>query len=307
MRTLVGLAATDPRVVLLTGDLGYTVLEPFAQAFPDRFYNAGVAEQNMVGVATGLAESGFVPFVYSIATFATLRSYEFIRNGPIAHMLPVRIVGVGGGFDYGSAGFTHYSLEDLSVMRTQPGITVIAPADHEQTSAALAATWNLPGPIYFRIGKEELLTVPGLDGRFNLGLPETVRDGDQLVIVAIGSTATTAVAAAEQLAARGLNASVVVVSTLNPASSESLINVLSGFPIAISIEAHYINGGVGSLLAELIAENQLACRLVRCGVREMPHGRTGSSAFMDHLYGISKEALVDVALGQFVKVSSMRA
>src|SRR5215207_10205432 len=95
------LADRDDRVVLLTGDLGYTVLEPFAERFPDRFYNVGVAEQNMVGLATGLAEAGFVPFCYSIATFGTLRPYEFIRNGPLAHDLPVRIVGVGGGFDYG--------------------------------------------------------------------------------------------------------------------------------------------------------------------------------------------------------------
>src|SRR5438477_3970004 len=122
--TLVELAEHDPRIMLLTGDLGYLALEPFSERFPDRFFNVGVAEQNMVGIATGLAEAGFIPFVYSIVTFATLRAYEFIRNGPILHRLPVRIFGIGGGFEYGSGGPTHYGLEDVAVMRTQPGISV---------------------------------------------------------------------------------------------------------------------------------------------------------------------------------------
>ncbi len=107
VRTLAGLAEKDERILLLTGDLGYTVIEPFAERFPRRFFNVGVAEQNMIGLATGLAESGFIPFVYSITTFVAMRAYEFIRNGPLAHGLPVRIIGVGGGFEYGHAGFTH--------------------------------------------------------------------------------------------------------------------------------------------------------------------------------------------------------
>ena len=129
IRSLVALAERDPRVVLLTGDLGFTVVEDFAERFPQRFVNVGVAEQNMLGVATGLAEAGFVPFVYSIATFATMRPYEFIRNGPLLHGLPVRVVGVGGGLDYGNNGITHYALEDVALMRVQPKMMVVAPAD----------------------------------------------------------------------------------------------------------------------------------------------------------------------------------
>ena len=127
VNTLAELAALDERILLLTGDLGYMALEPFTDRFPDRFVNVGVAEQNMVGIATGLAEAGFVPFVYSIATFASLRPYEFIRNGPVLHRSRVRIVGVGGGFEYGTAGITHHGLEDVGVMRVQPGLTVIVP------------------------------------------------------------------------------------------------------------------------------------------------------------------------------------
>src|SRR2546422_6362625 len=136
IRGLVEIADRDPRVLLVTGDLGFTVIEPFADRYPERFFNAGVSEQNMVGLATGLAEAGRIPFVYSIATFATLRPYEFIRNGPIAHHLPVRIVGIGGGFDYRTQGLTHHALEDIGVLRVQPGITIVAPADATQKASA---------------------------------------------------------------------------------------------------------------------------------------------------------------------------
>src|ERR1043166_6956323 len=143
VNTLCELANADDRIVLLTGDLGFTVLEPFRDAHPRRFYNVGVAEQNMVGLATGLAEAGLIPFCYSIGTFASLRPYEFIRNGPILHGLKARIVGVGAGFDYGVNGMTHYAIEDVGVMRIQPGMTVVAPADYEQTRNSLLATWDL--------------------------------------------------------------------------------------------------------------------------------------------------------------------
>src|ERR1700739_916905 len=136
---LVKLADEDERIVLLTGDLGFAALEPFMERFPDRFFNAGVAEQNMVGMATGLAEAGFTPYVYSISTFASMRPYEFIRNGPILHGLPVRVVGIGEGVDYGHHGMTHYALEDVAMMRAQPGLTLVVPGASEQVGAILRA------------------------------------------------------------------------------------------------------------------------------------------------------------------------
>src|SRR5207248_3430954 len=154
-RTLGDLAEKDGRILLLTGDLGFMALETFSDRHPQRFVNVGVAEQNMVGLATGLAEAGFIPFCYSIVTFASLRPYEFIRNGPIQHRLPVRIVGIGGGLEYGPNGLSHYGLEDVAVMRAQPGITVIAPSDHQQARSAVLASWELPGPIYYRLGKDD--------------------------------------------------------------------------------------------------------------------------------------------------------
>lgn len=291
VRTLVELAEHDPRVLLLTGDLGYTMLEPFAQKFPERFLNVGVAEQNMVGLATGLAESGFIPFVYSIVTFAVLRPYEFIRNGPILHRLPVRIVGVGGGMEYGHNGASHYGLEDIGVMRIQPGITVIAPADHEQARSALLSTWALPGPVYYRLSKDDKGTVAGLGGRFELGRVELIGGGADLLIVAMGSVAREAVAAADSLAAEGVSCTVMIVATLNPLPAEDMAGVLARFRLALTVEAHYVVGGVGSLVAEVIAERGLGCRIVRCGVRTAPDGVSGSQGYLYRAHGLSSECL----------------
>jgi transketolase len=296
IKAVVELAERDPRILLLTGDLGYMALEPFAENFPDRFFNVGVAEQNMVGLATGLAEAGFIPYVYSIATFASLRPYEYIRNGPILHQLPVRIVGVGGGFEYGPAGPTHHGLEDVGVMRVQPGITVIAPADHEQTRSALLATWGLPGPVYYRIGKNDKITVPGLDGRFDLGRVQVIREGADLLIIVMGSVASDVATAAQTLSAKGVACTVAVVASFNPAPVEDLARFLARFPLVLTIEAHYICGGLGSLVAEVIAERGLSCRLIRCGVRSIPNGTTGSQSYLHQVHGLSSDALVETAL-----------
>ena len=303
--TLAELAETDPRILLLTGDLGYMALEPFADRFPKRFFNVGVAEQNMVGLATGLAEAGFIPFVYSIVTFATLRPYEFIRNGPIQHQLPVRIVGIGGGFEYGQNGLSHYGLEDVSVMRAQPGMTIIAPSDFEQARSSLLATWDLPGPVYYRLGKDDKTRIPGLSGRFELKRLQRIGEGKDLLIVASGSVANEAVAAVEDLRIRGVSASVAIIASVTPAPFEDLKSILSEFPTAMSVEAQYINGGVGSLVAEVIAEQGLNCRLIRCGVKSLPNGITGTQQFMNHLNGISREALVETAMGAMRDVGGL--
>ncbi|MGA9994209.1 MAG: transketolase C-terminal domain-containing protein, partial [Pyrinomonadaceae bacterium] len=263
-QTLAELAERDSRVLLLTGDLGYMALDAFVEQFPERFFNMGVAEQNMVGVATGLAEAGFIPFLYSITTFASLRPYEFIRNGPILHRLPVRIVGVGGGFEYGHAGPTHYGLEDVGVMRLQPGITLVAPADHEQTRAALLETWDIAGPVYYRLGKDDKTTVPGLNGRFSLGRAQTIREGADLLMISMGSISAEVADAASALADEGINATVMVVASLTPAPVDDLADALSRFSVALTVEAHYLTGGVGSLVSEVVAERGLNCRVVRC-------------------------------------------
>jgi transketolase len=296
IKSLVEIAEREPRILLLTGDLGYMAVEPFAEKFPERFFNVGVAEQDMVGLATGLAEAGFIPFVYSIVPFAVLRPYEFIRNGPILHQFPVRIVGMGEGLEYSTNGASHYGLEDVGVLRIQPGITVIAPADHEQTSTALLATWNLSGPVYYRLGKDDRTVIPGLRGQFKLGHVQSIRQGTDIVMITMGSIANEAVKAAESLATQGVSCALLVVASLNPAPSADLVEALSPFRIALTVECHYISGGLGSLVSEVIAEGGLSCRLIRCGIRTVPTGITGGREFVLRLHGLTGEQLAATAL-----------
>jgi transketolase len=290
VEALVELAATDERIVLLTGDLGFAALEPFAERFPDRFFNAGVAEQNMVGVATGLADAGFTPYVYSISTFASMRPYEFIRNGPVLHGFPVRIVGIGEGVDYGHNGMTHYALEDIALLRAQPGLTLIAPADSAQVRPALRAVQGVPGPAYIRLSKQSF-AVPGLGDKFELGRAQVLSEGEDAVIVATGGMAATAVSCAELLAENGLSVGVVAVACISPPPVRDLVAALSGVPLALSLEAHYVTGGLGSLVAEVIAEHGLGCRLLRAGVRSPLVGMSGSREYMHQELGLSAERL----------------
>jgi transketolase len=290
VESLVALAKDDERIVLLTGDLGFAALEPFTERFPDRFFNAGVAEQNMVGMATGLAEAGFTPYVYSISTFASMRPYEFIRNGPVLHQLPVRIVGIGEGVDYGHNGMTHYALEDVALMRVQPGLTMVVPGSSGQVDAILRAVQPLPGPVYLRVSKKSV-SVPALDGRFELGRAQPLMGGEDVAIVALGSMSEQARAASQVLAQADVSASVTVVASVSPPPIDDLINLLGSVPVAISVEAHYITGGLGSMLAEVIAEQGLGTRLLRAGVRGMPMGISGGDAYMREQLGLSPERI----------------
>jgi transketolase len=294
-KTLLELAAKDERILLLTADLGFMVWEPFAEKYPQRFFNVGVAEQNMIALATGLADSGFVPFTYSIATFAALRPYEFIRNGPIHHRLPVRIVGIGEGHEYGNAGPTHHSLEDVGVMRVQPGITIIAPADAEQARSAVKATYDLPGPIYYRLGKNDNIAVPGLNGRFTLAKVEVLREGDAVLWVAMGGVTVEVVKAADILARNGIPSTVLVVTSLNPGPEEELADFAKRFPLVITVEAHYTVGGLGSLVSEIVAENGIGCRVVRRGISSMLSGVSGNQNYYDTLFGLTAQSLVELA------------
>jgi transketolase len=287
---LLEIAEHDRRIVFLTGDLGFTVLEPFAERLPDRFMNVGVAEQNMMGLATGLAEAGLVPFVYSIGTFASMRPYEFTRNGPLLHSLPVRIVAVGAGLDYGHNGITHYALEDVALMRAQPDMTIIAPADPAQAVAAARASTAIDGPIYFRIGKTTA-AVPGLDGRFELGRLDLIGEGRDVTILALGSIAGEAVRARELLEQEGIGATVAVLASVQPAPLDELHELLADRPLALTVEAHYRTGGLGSLVAEVIAEHGLTCRLLRSAVEAMPRGLTGTMPFLNDVHGLSARAL----------------
>lgn len=284
---LCGLAARDPRVWLVTGDLGFSVLEPFIDQFPDRYINAGVAEQNMVGIAAGLAHSGAMVFVYSIANFPTFRCLEQVRNDVCYPRASVTIVSVGSGFSYGSHGSTHHAIEDLAVMRSLPGITVVSPGDPTEARLATKALAELARPAYLRLGKagEEIVEAHGR-GEFVLGEMRLVRDGSDVTVIATGAVLATANVAAQELERDGLSVRLYSAHTLKPFDAETLRRAMTETAGVLTVEEHRLVGGLRSAVAEALLDGpELTAGRVRSlgvgadvmlGTGDQPHLRAAS-------------------------------
>ena len=292
METLTDLATQDDRIVLLTGDLGFMALEPFRDTHPDRFFNVGVAEQNLMGLATGLADAGYTPYCYSIATFASLRGFEFFRNGAVWHNLPVRVVGMGGGFEYGAAGITHHALEDIGVMRLLPRVAIVAPADAGQTAPALRYAQSRRGPVYLRLGKDNRRRIPGLDGAFDPDRVALTRRGSDGLVLAVGGVASEAAAAVDALAVSGASCSFGVVASLAPPPVDHLVELLHEHPWVATVEAHVTSGALGAIVADTIASAGIARPFLRCGVDDpFVSDRLGDEAFLHETHDLSARAL----------------
>ena len=295
IKRLIELATQDERIVLLTADMGFSVIEEFAQNFSKRFYNMGVSEQNMVGVATGLAKDGFLPFVYSIAPFVTSRPYEFIKNGPVLHNLPVRLVAIGAGFEYGTLGSTHHLIEDVALMRTWPNMMFVAPVDSKHAALALDKTYNNDGPIYYRIGKNDNIAIDGINS-FETDFIQLIKSDGDTLILSLGSMAGEAQNAVNKLIAKGVKISFGIIPTFNKEVIKDLTNLLRKYRRIVTIEAHYLNGGIGSLIAEIIAENGINCRLKRLAIRDLSDGIYGSETFMYKKNYISSDDIINAVL-----------
>ncbi len=247
-------AAKDKRVNLVVGDLGYSVVERFAEAFPDQFINAGVAEQNMTGLAAGMATTGRIVFIYSIANFLPFRALEQIRNDLCYHHANVKVVSVGGGLAYGSLGMTHHATEDLAVMRALPGMTVVAPGDPIETRLATRALVRHEGPAYLRLGKAGEPVVHSVEPDFELGRAITLRGGSDVSIISTGAMLKTAVEAADRLTASGLGVQVLSMHTVSPLDVEAVITAATHARLVVTLEEHSIVGGLGGAVAEVLAE-----------------------------------------------------
>jgi len=213
----------------------------------------------------------------------------------VLHNLPVRLVGVGGGLDYGHNGSTHYALEDIGIMRIQPGLTVVAPADPAQARSAVLATAEVPGPVYLRLGKG-VRPIPELGGRFRLGRAELLGEGTDVAIITYGGISAEAVAAAELLATSAVGATVAVVASIAPPPVDDLVGLLGRVRMAVTLESHQITGGLGSLVSEVVAENGLDCRVVRRGMTSLPSGGTGGPEYLHDLHGLSHRHVADTVL-----------
>ncbi len=293
-RTLMALAEEDERICLVVGDLGFGVVEPFAQRFPDRFLNVGVAEQNMTGVAAGMAMCGKVVFTYSIANFPTLRSIEQIRNDVCYHHADVKVVAVGGGYAYGSLGMTHHATEDIAILRSLPSMTVVAPGDPIETELATRAIVARPGPCYLRLGRTGEPAIHAGRPSFELGKAIVVREGIHLTLISTGGMLDTAVKAAEQLALGGLNSRVLSMHTIKPLDHEAVMAAARETGAVFTIEEHSVIGGLGGAVAEVLAESgTFRVPFRRIGLPSEFSSQVGSQEYLRGRNGLSVSAIVD--------------
>lgn len=292
IETLCQVAEHDPRVWLVTGDLGYSVLERFSDRFPGRYLNAGVAEQNMVGVAAGLAMTGKVVFVYSIANFPTLRCLEQVRNDVCYHQLSVKIVAVGCGLAYGGHGYTHHGVEDLGVMSLLPHMTVFAPGDPVETRWATRTLVERPGPAYLRLGKAGEPIVHKSEPTFEFGKAVQVIDGTQATLISTGGMLEMAVKVASLLATRGVSIRVLSMPTLRPLDKDRIIAEAKRVGRIVTLEEHG-PGGLGTMVGECLAQAGLGIRFVPLRLLPEPTLCAGSQAYLCGRHGLTLEGIAE--------------
>jgi transketolase len=286
IESLCAAAEADSRIFLVCGDLGYSVLERFATRFPDRYLNAGVAEQNMTGVAAGLALTGKIVFVYSIVNFPVMRCLEQVRNDVAYHRLNVKIVTVGGGMVYGGHGYTHHGAEDLAVMSSLPNMTVIAPGDATETRLAVPAVVAQDGPCYLRLGRGGEGDVHTSPPKFVIGKAIQMRTGNDLVIASTGGTLGLVINAADRLKECGIDVAVLSMPTLQPFDSQKLLSTVKSSGRLVTVEEHGW-GGLGTAAAESIASGGISVRFRMVRLRREPVEVAGKHEYLRGLHGIN--------------------
>ncbi|MCC7495171.1 MAG: hypothetical protein IT204_22675 [Fimbriimonadaceae bacterium] len=254
------LAAQDPRIVLLSGDIGNRLFDRFKERFPGRFYNCGVAEANMTGVAAGLAKAGLRPLTYTITPFNTTRCLEFIKLDICAHRLPVVVVGVGAGLSYAELGPTHHACDDLGLLGLLPDLTLLCPADARETRAALRAALAHAGPCYLRLGKKGEPDVFDAEPPFEIGALRPLRAGREVVLLTYGPLLPEVLAAGA-----ALDATVVAVPTVKPLDTAGLA-ALAATGRLVTVEEHALRGGLGAAVAAWLAASGQPARLLTLGV-----------------------------------------
>jgi transketolase len=269
-KVIVELGAENEAIVALTADLTDSVkLNEFKEKFPNRFFNLGVAEQNMMGVAAGLTLAGKIPYACTYAVFSSMRALEQVRTDIAYNDLPVRIVSSHGGISFGIAGATHQAIEDIGIYRGIAGMTVLVPADAVETAAILRASVGLPGPVYVRLNRIKEKPVYTHEVAYQIGTPDLVESGEDVLLVATGAQVGESIEAAKLLHEHGVDVGVLNVSSIKPIDQTIMVDILNNYPIVITVEQHNINNGLGSAIAEIIAENRLNIRFRRHGLMDI--------------------------------------
>jgi transketolase len=292
---LTELAKLDPRIFLITGDLGFGVLDEFEKTFPDQFLNVGVAEQNMTAVATGMALEGHIAFTYSIGNFPTLRCLEQLRNDAAYHEANVKVVSVGGGLSYGQMGMSHHATEDLSIMRALPGFAVCAPLSAFEAQHALDAIAVRQGPAYLRL---ERTTVDFKDDEaipYEFGRARTLRDGTDCTLIGTGTVVAELVAAAQLLSQSGIECRVLSMHTVKPFDEQAVLAAAGETRAIVTVEENTILGGLGAAVAEVCLEQGVRPKhFRRLGIRDTYVSVVGDQQFLRAKIGIDSGSIATV-------------
>lgn len=293
IKNLIELARRDTKIFLLVGDVGYLLVEPFAKEFPGRFINIGIAEQNMMGIGAGLALSGKTVFLYSLANFTTVRCIEQIRNDVCYHKANVKIVTSGCGLIYGALGPTHHLTEDIALMRALPNMTVISPGDPFEAACATQAAALFQGPCYLRLGRTGDAQVHEELPDFKIGRAIKLRDGHNITLIATGGILPNVYHAAGKLARQGVEARVISMPTVKPLDREAVRDAARETGAIVTIEEHSIMGGLGSAVAEILAEeSNSSARFMRMGIPDEFCSMVGNQDYLRNIYSLSVDGIV---------------
>ncbi|MDR0883820.1 MAG: transketolase family protein [Oscillospiraceae bacterium] len=289
---LAELGAIDPKLVVLDADLAAaTKTSVFAKAYPDRFFDAGIAEANLVGIAAGLSTAGYTVFASSFAMFAAGRAFEQIRNSIGYPALPVNIGATHAGISVGEDGASHQCCEDIALMRTIPGMTILNPADDVEARAAVFAAAKLQSPVYLRFGRLAVPRVNAEDYDFQIGKAVPLRAGTDVTIIATGLMVAAALEAAANLESEGISAAVLNIHTIKPLDEEAVLAAAAQTGVLVTAEEHNIIGGLGSAVAELVSEKS-PVPVHRVGVRDT-FGRSGPALEMLRRYGLDAKTIAE--------------
>jgi transketolase len=296
------LAGKDERIVLLPGDIGNRLFDNYKGKFPDRFYNCGVAEANLVSMAAGMALCGLRPIGYTITPFITSRCFEQIRVDVCYNNLPVVTVAVGSGFGYASLGATHHSCEDIAIMRVIPNMTVICPGDAFEVRAAIRAALKHDGPVYLRIGKKNEPLVHKDVPEFEIGKGIIIHEGNDVCLLSTGNMLPIAVEAGKKLSNQGTSTQVVSLHTVKPLDAELLSKIFEKFKLIVTIEEHSLLGGLGSAVSEWLVDNiSDKAKLLRIGTNDVFLHKVGEQEYARKQFGLTAEAITKKVLDNYNK------
>lgn len=302
INTLAKLTEQDEKIYLLTGDLGFSVFENFAKKFPKRFINCGVAEQNMMGVAAGLALSGKKPYVYSIIPFVTIRCLEQIRNDVCYPNLNVKIIGAGGGFSYGHLGATHHAIEELGILRILPNMVVLSPGDPIETKKLMLESYKMSMPTYIRLAKSGDKNIHNKNDKVEIGKPCVLKRGANGTLLVTGTLLGTANELVEKLKEKNYNFTLISLPTIKPIDKKSLLKELKKEKAIFTLEEHNVIGGFGSAISEILLEAGYHGMFQKIGVPDRYSSRVGNMEYLRREFKLDKNNLIKTILKTYEKI-----